>query len=222
MSKVITFAHPKGGVGKSMLAFNYSAYLLKKRKKFCIIDLDGQHSITNFNAIRKIYNLPNFDIKHFNESKSLIDFIQNNNYDFIVIDTGGFDSSLNRVVLALSDVIVTPVSDSPVETLRLFDFNNILGDIAKEMKVDELKTHIVLNRIHGSVRNIESIKEPYQECKNFTFLQSVIRDRARYKFSISSGKSIFEENKNDIDERAIEEIKKLFREIDNLVANIKE
>lgn len=218
MSKVITFAHPKGGVGKSMLAFNYSAYLLKKRKKFCIIDLDGQHSITNFNNIRKEYNLPSFDIKHFNESSSLIDFIQNNNYDFIVIDTGGFDSSLNRVVLALSDVIITPVSDSPVETLRLFDFNNnILSDIAREMKIDELKAHIVLNRIHSSVKNIEAIKEPYKECKNFTFLQSVIRDRARYKFSISGGNSIFEESKSDIDERAIEEIKNLFKEIDNLI-----
>nr|MBP3723966.1 ParA family protein [Campylobacter sp.] len=217
MSKIITFAHPKGGVGKTMLAFNYCVnLLLGKQKRFCIIDLDGQHSITNFNKIRNAYELSGLDIKHFDNDKDLANFIQNNDYEIVVIDTGGFDSSLNRIVLALSDIIITPVSDSPVETLRLFDFNNILSDIAKEMGLNELKTHIVLNRIHSSVKNIDTLKAPYSRCRNFTFFDSVIRDRARYKFSIAGGKSVFEENKYEYDKKAVKELRSLFKEIENL------
>lgn len=216
MSKVITFAHPKGGVGKTMLAFNYSVYLAKNDLDLIVIDLDGQHSITNFNHIRNAYNLKPLNIKHFDSDKELINFIQNNNNQLIIIDTGGFDSSFNRVVLALSDIIITPVSDSPTETLRLFDFNNILTQIAQDMKIDSLKTHIVLNRIHNSVKNIEAIKNPFRNCKNFTFLNSVIRDRARYKFSIASGKSVFEENKNEIDENSVKDLNNLFIEINNI------
>lgn len=166
-----------------------------------------------------LYELPTLNIIHFNTNDKLINFIQNCKNERIIIDTGGFDSSFNRVVLALSDIIITPVSDSPVETLRLIDFDRILGEIALDMKIDKLKTHIILNRIHSSLKNIEAIKEPYSECKNLVFSDNIIRDRARFKFSIASGKSVFEENKSNLDKKAISELKSFFKEINKILKN---
>lgn len=45
MAKVITVHSEKGGVGKSTLVFNLSV-CLGKSKKVCVIDLDGQSSVT--------------------------------------------------------------------------------------------------------------------------------------------------------------------------------
>ncbi|MCW1341455.1 hypothetical protein OLP57_00750 [Campylobacter jejuni] len=37
----------------------------------------------------------------------------------IVIDSGGFDSGFNRIILSASDKILTPFSDSPLEIYDL-------------------------------------------------------------------------------------------------------
>lgn len=214
---IITFSHPKGGVGKSLLAFNYAIYSMTKGDNVLVIDLDGQHSITNFNKIRSVKtDLKTLEIITFDDVNKLVSFLKQNSHYKIIIDTGGFDSSFNRIALALADNIITPVSDSPVDLMRLYDFDRILNEIAKKANMDKLKTHIVLNRIHSSLKNFDFIKEPLKDKENFIFLDSIIRDRARIKFSVSNGISVFEELKSSRDEKAIEELKSLYQEIDNL------
>ena len=140
---ITVFSHPKGGVGKTLLAFNYSVYSSKRRKTI-VVDLDGQNSITMFNAIRSQNDdLSALDIKTFDNTKALIEFLKNvNNDDFVVIDTGGFDSAYNRLAIAFADKIITPVSDSPVELMRLIDFDRILNEISAQIG-NKLKIHIV-------------------------------------------------------------------------------
>ena len=215
---IITFSHPKGGVGKTLLAFNYAIYSINKNKeKVTVIDLDGQHSISNFNKLRALKtDLKPLEILTFDDVKELVSFLQTHNDHKIIIDTGGFDSAYNRVALALADKIITPVSDSPVELMRLFDFDRILKEISETTKAGKIITHIVLNRLHSSLKNIDYIKEPLIGKDSFVFLDSGVRDRARIKFSVSDGTSVFEEKDTIKDEKAIYELEALFREIDNL------
>lgn len=220
---IVAFSHPKGGVGKTLLAFNYAIYSLYANKKeskgrVIVVDLDGQHSITNFNKLRQLKtSLPPLEILQFQDVNKLIGFLNNaNDNDKIIIDTGGFDSSNNRLALALADKVITPVSDSPVELMRLYDFDKIIKEIASNINTNPIKAYIVLNRIHNSLRNIDYIKEPFKDKKDFIFLDSIVRDRARIKFSVANGVSVFEEDKNLRDEKAIGELLSLFNEIDNI------
>lgn len=213
---ITVFSHPKGGVGKSMLAFNYAVFLQKKGIDAIVIDLDGQHSISNFNAIRKIYGKPVLDIRTFDDTNELIKFLNSIDKNTrIIIDTGGFDSSNNRIALAFADKIITPVSDSPVEIMRLLKFSDILEDIEKNLQ-HKMKTYVVLNRIHPSLKNIENIKEPFKDSLFYEFLNSTVRDRVRFKFSVSQGNSVFDEDDAIKDEKAIEELNNLFNEIENI------
>ena len=213
---IVVFSHPKGGVGKTLLAFNYSVYSAKRRKTI-VVDLDGQNSISMFNAIRKQNDdLKPLDIKTFDSTEALIEFLKGvSNDEFVVIDTGGFDSAYNRLALAFADKIITPVSDSPVELMRLLDFDRILKEISKQVG-NELNIHIVLNKLNANTKNFEYIFDPFKDMQNFKFLKSVVRERSRIKFSVANGKSIFEEPKGSKDKKAINELKDLFKEIDNL------
>ena len=213
---IITFSHPKGGVGKSLLAFNYSVYCENKRENPIVIDLDGQHSISNFNKLRVAKsNLKPLNIKTFSSIDELANFLNNvSENQKIIIDTGGFDSSFNRVALTFADKIVTPVSDNPVELMRLYDFSQILKEISAATG-REVKALIALNRIHVSLKN-NIVKEQFANVDNFIFLKSIVRDRAKIKYSVTDGLSVFDEKKSLKDSKANSELKELFKEINKI------
>lgn len=214
---IITFSHPKGGVGKTMLAFNYAVYCQNKGEAVTIADLDGQHSITNFGKIRDLDGgLSKLDILKFEKVEDFIAFLQNSDSRKIIIDTGGFDSSFNRIALAFANMVITPVSDSPVEVMRLLDFDRILGEISRDVN-HQILTHIVLNRIHPSLRNMEHVIEPLKDKHNFILLDSIVRDRTRFKFSVGKGRSVYEEDEGVRDDKAVKELNDLFKEIDSII-----
>lgn len=216
---IISFSHPKGGVGKTTICFNYLVYLQGKKKKFVCIDLDGQNSISNLNQIRVLNKLKSFDIKKFKDEQELISFINTSDDDtMIIIDSGGFDSAFNRIVLSVSDVIITPFSDSPLEILRLIDFDkNILNQIEAQSK-QEIKIHLLINRISSSIKQLDYIHTQMQNCSHYTFLNNIIRDKVIFKNSLTEGKGILEiQTKNSSEIKAQEELKKLFKEIDIII-----
>ncbi|MBR8466488.1 ParA family protein [Campylobacter sp. faydin G-140] len=215
---IIVFSHPKGGVGKTLLSFNYAIYNKLNNGDITVIDLDGQHSISNFNNIRNAVGLkPVLDILQFKEPNEFLSYLKTvDENKKIIIDTGGFDSAFNRIALAFSDIIITPVSDSPVEIMRLLDFDRILNEISKNINRN-LKTYIVINRIHPSLTNLNFIKNPLRGKERFKFLDSIVRDRARIKFSVAQGGAVFEDDGAKRDEKAISELTDLFNEIENII-----
>ena len=108
--KIITIAHQKGGVGKSTIALNLAVELSKKYN-LKVIDLDYQKSITIFNETRKEKKLKPLNIIHIENQKELIDVLKNSN-ELILIDSGGFDSDLNRIAIIGADLVITPVSNN--------------------------------------------------------------------------------------------------------------
>lgn len=209
-----TFAHPKGGVGKSTSCYNYCIAKQSENEDFIVLDLDGQHTVSMLNNIRVQNGLPSLNIKIFDNTTALIDFLNNNQDKNIVIDTGGFDSAYNRIAVAYSDLVIVPTSESPVEQMRIFDFSNILKDIMKEVQRD-INTYILLNRVNHaySDKTLTSIKASF-DYEPYKFLNTVIRDRVDYKFSFTSGESVIE-TKKDI--KAVQEIISLYEEIKGLL-----
>lgn len=211
---IVTFAHPKGGVGKSTNCFNYSIYKQSLNDNFTIIDLDGQHTMSVLNNIRIQNGLKSLNIKQFDKTEDLIIFLNNNLEQDIVIDSGGFDSAYNRIAVAYSDLVVVPTSESPVEQMRIFDFSNILKDIMKEIKRD-INCYILLNRVNAnySDKTLSNIKESFN-FEPYKFFDTVIRDRIDFKFGLSSGQGVMETMK---DEKAFKEILSLSEEIKSIL-----
>lgn len=208
MNKVIVVAHQKGGVGKSTIASNI-AVELSKFYNVRVVDLDLQKSLTYFNNLRKSANLTQCDIVNassLNDLKNLI----NNNTGLLIIDAGGYDSDINRVAISGADILITPVSDSGIELVGLLAFRHILRDIRKVRP--DLQAHVLLNKIHTRANlSLNEIFNFVKDNNEFTKFNAILRDRADYKKSFDSGKSVIEYNN-----KAVQEMNELINEIKNI------
>ena len=125
---IITIAHSKGGVGKSLLAWHLAIAL-----KIPIVDLDFQKTLVYTNNLRKANGYKELQIIHHKSSDEFIDFFENWDDDKdIIVDVGGFDSNLNRMAIFISDVIITPAVDRVTEMAGLYKFHQILDDLSKK------------------------------------------------------------------------------------------
>lgn len=183
---VLTIAHTKGGVGKSTLAWHLAHYLTQVllRKKVLVIDLDFQQTLYYLNLMGG----GRLTVIQPQNSSDLIGIIENSRsqYDFVIIDVGGFDSDINRTALRHSDKILIPVSDSITEVLGFKTFSAILEQIDTSAQIS-----IVLNNIHPLTQNFNTIREAIADT-NIHLLDTVVRNRKIYKTTMGNGKSVFD------------------------------
>lgn len=64
---------------------------------------------------------------------------------------------------------------------------------------------------------MEHVIEPLKDKHNFVLLDSAVRDRTRFKFSVGQGRSVYEENEGVRDDKAVKELNDLFKEIDSII-----
>jgi chromosome partitioning protein len=188
---IITLAHQKGGVGKSTLATNLAATLGAD-----ILDLDLQRSCQLWNRSRKAAGLPELTCHTPNtaaEAKSIIANYKGSN-GLLVVDCGGFDSETNRVALALSNIILTPVSPSQIELYGLQNFMKILKEASQQLG-REIVTNVVINNADSrSKAAIEEVQAFIQSANYLELMETVIHWRSDFKKAYAFGQSVLELN----------------------------
>lgn len=134
---VIVCGNEKGGSGKSTTAMHIAAALLKSGYNVATVDLDGrQLSLTRYIENRKRwartarlqleiphhFHVPpaNRDTIADTESEEFRQLTEGlgeieDSHDFVVIDTPGSDTFLNRMAHRIADTLVTPMNDSFVD-----------------------------------------------------------------------------------------------------------
>jgi chromosome partitioning protein len=188
---IISIAHQKGGVGKSTLAFNLAYYLAKYSP--VLIDLDIQNTISYANTIRG-QSAKKFMVHTISSDDGLKDLIYSSNKsNLIIIDTGGFDSSLNRLSIIAADLVLTPVSDKLFELLGLKKFESILQELSKIRK-SKVTANVVLNNISPAVKKLDDLHNFIVESPYFEIMKSIIRQRADIVHSSSKGLAVAEYN----------------------------
>lgn len=124
-----------------------------------------------------------------------------NQYELVLIDTGGRDSKETRQALILSQVVIIPCIASQFDIAVLEKMINILLEVKATINPN-LKVFFVLSRattnLFLSQKNtnlkdylIETLKEN-EAGEDFILLDSVIYEREAYKSAIIEGLSIFE------------------------------
>ena len=211
---VIAISHQKGGVGKSTLAYNLAVELSKKYI-VNVVDLDVQQTITACNVIRSKFGQKKLNVLNFEDKKEFIDFLNHDNdKNITIVDTGGFDSGLNRVAMYAADLIITPVSTEFLEVIGLEKYKKIIKEVSKKVG-KSIKTHVVLNKIHHSQQNFTDIKDFIAKSPNqFSLMSSIIRRRSDFSISLSHGFSVCEFDENSDSSK---EVKNLILEISKLL-----
>jgi len=207
---IITIAHTKGGVGKSLISFHLAIAL-----NAAVIDLDFQKTIIINNEMRKNNGLPGIGVL---QTKSLEDLIKLRNHNLknkntkkektFIIDVGGFDSDVNRIAIAIADLILVPANDKTNDIIGLHQFQKIISEI-NEATGTNLKPKLLINNVSPATKDFLSIETFVEENKNFTIMNSILRTRADYYKTLETGTGVTELK----DSKAKKEFKKLIKEI---------
>jgi len=188
---ILTLSHQKGGVGKSTIAWNLAIEFAKELPVH-VIDLDMQKSLSAANSIRSANELQALSIHSFSDENDFIAFIENDRDDeLIIIDSGGFDSTFNRVAIMASDLLLTPVSDKPFDILGLQSYEEILASLSAIEK-STLSTHVIFNNLNPALKNYGDVMDFVMMSDHFELMLSVLRQRVDFSNSIGHGKSITE------------------------------
>lgn len=172
--KIIVFGNQKGGTGKSTLAMHLVVSLLQKGHSVATIDVDAkQGTFTRYIENREATKRENPEIPtpHHtalfeSTSNSVSDATKENldnfrgllreleEYDYIIVDTPGNDSSLSRIAHSFADVIITPMNESFIDLDLLVRINdstetNIRPSVYAEMVWNQKKERILRDK--GSI-----------------------------------------------------------------------
>ena len=202
---IITFGHTKGGVGKSLLAWHTAIAM-----DIPVVDLDFQKTLVFSNSLRKQSGLKPVDIIHIDSDEQFIQMFETWPDDKnIIIDVGGFDMSINRIALMISDIVITPAIDRVTEMAGLSKFHEIITDISDRIETADIRTRVLLNDVSPHAKDFSVFDEMIYGFDRYTRMKSIIAHRADYYNAMKEGKGVTELG----DCKAKTEIKKLIKEI---------
>ena len=207
---IITIAHSKGGVGKSLLAWHLAIGM-----KTPIVDLDFQRTLVYTNNLRKANGYKKLKIIQPETPQEFIELMDNwDENKPIIIDVGGFDSNLNRAAIYISDIIITPAVDRVTEMAGLYKFHQIIEELSEKMKTN-IVVDILLNDVNPNAKDFSVMEDLVDNLAHFRLMQTIIAHRADFYKTMEEGRGVTEiEGKS----KAKKELKQLIKEIKKRIA----
>ncbi|NIZ41578.1 ParA family protein (plasmid) [Entomospira entomophila] len=187
---VIALTNIKGGVGKSTLAIHLSMQLQAMNFKILLLDTDYQKTTTHWYENREEEKIPlvidlmepispyQIGCYHhtINQAKA--------NYDFIIIDTAGYESGAMLEIILASDLVLIPSMVSQAELESSVTTMQLAQDHHKQ-------AYILWSRIPSSTNQSKRM----QECLTLMHakaLKTIINHRQIYIDSLEQGKVVQE------------------------------
>jgi len=209
---IISLAAEKGGAGKSTLAVSLAVELHRRGSKVLIGDLDPQKSALvwaeaaaeNELEIPAVVGLPAKMIRR--------DDPPFNQFDVVILDTPGRLEKSTRIALAVSDLVVVPVSCGPFDIWSLGKTLDLLDEV--HVLRPEIKIRLLANKLQRT-RASQHVLKSMQEAQ-YPTLRTSLGLRTTFELSVLAGSAptIYEPSS-----QAATEIKKLTRELLEVVNN---
>lgn len=208
---IIVIGGIKGGGGKTTISTNLTVILDRDGKKVLLVDADEQKSVSTWIEERISKNIPTnwttiqlFGKSLYTEVKKL-----EKDYDHIIIDVGGRDTTSQRSALIVADRYIVPFRPRSLDIWTIGLLRQMIQEITAVNH--KLITIAVINQADSKgTDNIEANKiiseYPEINCLNF-----FIGNRKAFANAASDGLSVIE--MEHLDKKACAEITMLYEYI---------
>lgn len=206
---ILTVGNTKGGVGKTSLALNLAISRLLSGRKVWLVDGDRQGTASIAATIRaQSPALPSLLCSKHPDGKELHARVlaHARQFDDVVIDVGGRDSTALRAALILSDLVLVPFAPRSLDLWSLTDMSQLIQE-AQAIN-PALRAFAVLSMADTTQGgdNAEAI-EALQGFPLLTYLPAPILRRKAVATAAGQGLSVLELKPKD--PKAIKEIQYL-------------
>lgn len=124
MAKIVVFAGPKGGSGKSTGATNFAAWLSTKGEKVALIDADPNKQAYDWAELRRKNGGTDFPCEAVQGEIRFTMQALSQDFDWVVVDTPGVDTPEIRRALGVAHAAVFPCKSTTFDrkSMPLVDF----------------------------------------------------------------------------------------------------
>ena len=199
----------KGGSGKTTLATNLVVMHAVLDKKVLLIDADDQKSASAWSYQRKNSGIKTTWNTVRITGSSVRKQLQNTQQDFdeIIIDTGGRDTTSQRAALTVADILIAPFQPRSLDIWTLGQLSSLIKEVLKLNA--RLKVFAVINRADPKGKDNELALNLIKDCKHILCLPTTIGQRKSFANASAEGLGVVESKPND--KKAVFEIENLYK-----------
>ena len=204
---IIVIGGIKGGSGKSTLATNLTVIRALEGKKVLLVDADEQRSASDWAEHRENLGITTpwttIQLLGATVRSQLLKMV--NDYDNIIVDTGGRYTTSQRSALTVADIFIAPFQP---RSLDVWTAGKVVSLVEEIRTVNpKLKAFAVINRADPQGVDNHDAAEILKESEGITYLPATIGQRKAFANAAAEGLGIVELKSQD--KKAIYEIKLL-------------
>lgn len=206
---IVTVGNTKGGTGKSTVSINLA---IARGGKVLLVDSDRQGTAETVFMVRaQSGRLPSIPCEKICDGDELYHKVSEykTQYDDIVIDAGGRDSSALRAALLLSDLVLIPFAPRSLDVWALSDMNDLVAE-ARAVNPD-LRACAILSCADSTGHDNRDAVKALEGYKQLSYMPTPISRRKSVANAVGMGLSVLEMKPKD--DKASAELKNLLNSV---------
>jgi len=204
---IVVIGGIKGGSGKTTIATNLTV-MRSIKKKVLLVDADEQKSASSWSQQREFQGTktPWTTVQLSGTAVRNQILKMSSDYDDIIVDVGGRDTTSQRSALTIADIFLIPFQPRSLDIWTLASVVNLISEVRSIN--EKIQSFAFINRgdISGN-DNVEAI-EILRECPEISCIPYIICQRKAFANAATNGLGITEGKVQD--KKAISEIKNIY------------
>lgn len=204
---IIVIGGIKGGSGKTTLCTNLAVMRALQGKRVLLVDADEQKSASDWADHRESLGIttPWATIQLNGSSLRSQILKMSKDYDDILIDVGGRDTTSQRSALTVADVFLAPFQPRSLDVWTIGKVVSLINEI--KTVNPNLKAFAVINRADPQGADNQDAAEIIKEAEGISYIPYTIGQRKAFANAAAEGLGIIELKTQD--KKAVSEIKQL-------------